>query len=335
MHEWRDHIRREFWKRMMKTIPCSKAEWRSMSCHPFLTEKMVMNNLSHPWDWRALSRQEFGKLHRSLLRMPEKDWDWIHLSSVAPLEFIIQHPRLGWSYRIVYDRMNPPRIPSRPLRIEVIMATTPNRELDWRSLSTVAPLGFILAHRTLSWKWKVVTRRPDMSFRILHLHPNVGWDLSYAMQHLPFGSHHLRVSPFLLDFALLSLNPYLTRSVLRQHIHRPWDWKGLARHPAFRPEVIFHDALLRPFWRWDHCLLHPRISWKFYHIVRREFTITHHFSLLSKNHFQVPDAYHRAVLYRFLLTHLVRLRIQYHLRLLRFLSPRIPCPLFPRLLEFV
>lgn len=337
--EWVEHMRREFWKRMMKNpTKCSRMEWKNMSGHPFLTESMIANNPDHPWDWRALSRQEFIKIHRSLLQTPEKDWDWIHLSSTIPLEFILQHPRLGWSYSIVYDRMHPRRtIP--PRRIEILLATTPGNELDWKTLSMTAPLSFILSHATLSWKWHLVTRRQGVSFRILHHHPNLNWDLKHAMRHLPFSSHHLTFSRFLLDFPLLSLNPHLHRHILCRHLDRPWDWKALARHPAFPPQKIYHDTVLRPLWRWDHCLLHPRISWEFYNIARREFTITRHFSLLSKNHFHASDIlppYLRAVLHRFLLTTLYRRRLHHQFRLLRYIRNHLPSCLFQLpLLQFV
>jgi hypothetical protein len=51
------------------------------------------------------------------------------------------------------------------------------------------------------------------------------------------------------DCRILSKNPYHHPQLLRQFLHYTWDWKLLARHPAFPPEIIFYDPVLAPRWQ--------------------------------------------------------------------------------------
>jgi hypothetical protein len=314
--EWETHMRQEFWKRMIKNPNKSSAlEWRAMSSHPFLARKMLENNPHRPWQWRHLSRQEFDKIRVMLLRMPYKDWDWHHLSSTCPMDFIIAHPQLAWIHGIVYDRYRPSS--------DVLCNNNNNN--DWIDRSKSTPLSVILSSTFLPWRWKIVTRRPDMSFDPIFRHPHLQWDIRHAMVHLPFASHHLLTpSTITIDYSALSTNPHLDRPMLYRHLHKSWDWNALARHPAFPPHIIYQDPLLQPLWRWDRCLLHPRLSLNFYHIIRHQFTIPCHFSLLVRNHFHTSETIHpyfHAVLRRFLLriffrrTLLKKLRFFLHLRL--------------------
>lgn len=156
------------------------------------------------------------------------------------------------------------------------------------------------------------------------------------MSNIRFDSYHL--SEKIMDFRLLSMNPHHRLSILRRNPYKPWDWKALARHPAFPPESILLDPLLSRRWRWDHCLLHPRLTPTTYHTIRRTFTIHDHFSLLCHNHFCQSKSmlpYFNVVRDRFLLRIIRMRRMAHKLRLLSVLSRHIQPHLLHVIIRFV
>ena len=325
--DWEQHLQGEFWKRMHGSR--IKKEFRSMSAHPFLSLRIIEKHPDHPWDWRLLSRRrDPSSISSLLLLFPQKPWDWAHLSKTMPLSFISQHDQLPWIHEIICDRVIVFSSSSSSI--------TTNDPDDYHY-----PIEFILQTIAAPEKWKMLQYHPHLTLDHLLRHPEIPWDWHYAMKTLFFSSHHLLAlenKNIRVHYQLLSFNPYHRPSILRKHLDKPWDWTALARHPAFPPQIIHDDPILSPYWRWDHCLAHPRLELAFYHQIRRKVMISNHFQSLSQNHFEECPSlhpYYLSVRHRFLHSWWIRRRILSHLHLFLLLCKNLPVVLVHLILQFL
>jgi hypothetical protein len=171
-------------------------------------------------------------------------------------------------------------------------------------------------------------------------YPFLPWDMDHVLRHCPFSSYHLPwITTTNKNYHLLSQNPHHTLPLLRRHIHKPWDWAELAQNIAFAPHRVYPYKNELPLWRWDLSLRNPRLTWAFYHLIRKEITIPHQFHHLLKNHFHHATPfllYFALVVRRFLVSALLRRRILRKLRLLVALKSHLdPHLLRSILLEYI
>lgn len=258
------------------------------------------------------------------------------------LSMVEKNPDMPWNWRLLsrQERFHPllEKFPERGWKRSKkkhtnIVASAQNY---WRTRSMVMPISDILSNPSFPWVWPVVSHHPQLTMDHVINYPGFRWDLNHIMTSMRFDSHHL--SQKIMDFRLLSRNPYNNISIIRRNLYKPWDWKALARHPAFPPEKILVDSRLFHKWRWDHCLLHPRLTPETYHTIRRLFTIHNHFSFLCQNHFLHSRSilpYFRVVRDRFLLRVVRARRISHKLRLLTILSHHIHPLLFRHISRFI
>lgn len=269
--------------------------------------------------------------------------DWNSLSShpYLSLSMVEKNPDLPWNWRLLsrQERFHPflDRFADKEWKRHAkTNKNVVNGNGYWKTRSMVMPIADILSNPSFPWVWPVVSRHPQLTMDHVVSHPGLRWDLHHIMTSTRFDSHHL--SQKIMDFRLLSKNPHNRMSIIRRHPLKPWDWKALARHPAFPPEKILVDPLLFHRWRWDHCLLQPRLTPEAYHTIRRIFTIHNHFSSLCQNHFLHSGSilpYFRAVRDRFLLRVVLARLLSRKLRLLTTLSRHIHPSLFRHISFFV
>lgn len=307
----------------ISTNKMNRHRWRIISRHPMLKTEIIIRHNDSPWDWRSLSSQDATKIGPLLIRFPDKDWDWNLLTRELPLQFIMDHEHLSWNIKILFNRF-------------ANQETTISD--NWRSLSIDTEISHILNTSFMPWDWKTVSRHVQLTMNHIYRHPHLNWDWKYVMTHVSFHAHHLEFPILQVDCQLLSINPHNRPHIVKKFLNMGWDWTALARHPAFPPHIIFHDAVLATRWRWDHCLLNPRLTMEFYHHIRRIIHIPNHFDLIGRNHFQYSDQlilYHSGIRRRFLVYVIMRRRFRSALRVLSYLHCLLPFILFRSILEFI
>lgn len=292
-----------FYKQVQKHIQTGgKMEWKIVSAHPYVPVSLVMSHPHLPWDWHSLSKLPFPKIQHLIATHPTKEWDWHYLSLSSPIGFIQQNPTLKWQSEKI----------SR-------------RKYSFEELTT--PLGFALTNLHMPWNWMMLSRHPSMDMDHLFRHPSLPWDMDYVFTNCSFSRHHLAsIAHNNRNYHLLSKNPHNTMDIVRQHLSKPWDWTELAQNIAFSPERVYLYKDQLPLWRWDLTLRNPRITWSFYHKIRKEKTIHRQFHHLLRNHFCYADpffAYFMIVLRRFLWGVICRRRILRKAHLLFVLKSRI------------
>lgn len=305
MDPWKDFMEIQFWNKLQKPSSIGKLEWKAMSNHPFLKKEMVSTLPHGNWDWRILSRKDWCK--DLLVQYPYKRWDWSFLSYQMPYSFIRSHPYFPWDLKMIWKRFDQKKpLPARSF-------------FNWNRLSLESSTSFIFSHLRFPWNWKLVSKNPSLCLGDVCNYPGFSWDFSYIMTNVYFSGIDLQRKGVLFEFKLLSLNPYCRPWIVRQFINKDWDWSKLASHPAFPPSEIIHDSKLAPKWRWDRCLSNPRLSYTFYHDIRRSVFIPNHFIQLSQNHFQksvLLFPYQLSILIRFLWICFVRKKILHKIKLL-------------------
>jgi hypothetical protein len=296
---WKNYFHQHLTQHIVKKEK-KKIDWKLVSCHPFLPIALVQTYPSLPWDWYSLSRLSFEKIQSLLTLFPQKQWDWNHLSSSSPLVFIQENPTLYW---------NRERLARRKYSFEKLLT----------------PLDYILHNPQMPWNWKTLSRHPSLTMDHVFHHPTLPWDMDYIFLHCAFSSYHLSILPS-HAYPLLSRNPHNTLDIVRQFIHKPWDWTELAQNIAFSPQQVHVHQKDFPLWRWDLSLRNPRLTWNFYHVIRREQSIHHQFHHLLKNHFHYSKSflpYFTLVLRRFFLNMINRRRLLRKIHLLAVLHSKL------------
>ena len=292
-----------FYKQIQKHIQNgNKVEWKLISIHPYVPIPLVRLHPRLPWEWYNLSKLPFHKIQDLITLYPTKEWDWHHLSLSSPIHFIQQNPTLKWQHEKI----------SR-------------RKYSFENLTT--PLEYALRNLHMPWNWSMLSRHPSMNMDHLFNHPSLAWDMDYIFMNCPFSRHHLAyIATNNRNYHLLSRNPHNTIEIVRQYISKPWDWTELAQNIAFAPEKVYLYKDQLPLWRWDLTLRNPRLTWSFYHRIRREQTIHRQFHHLLKNHFRYTNSffpYFMLLIRRFLINMMRRRRIRRKVRLLCVLKRKL------------
>lgn len=258
-----------------------KIDWKLVSGHPYLPIHLVEAFPDKPWDWRQLSRLPFQSIQRLILLYPNKQWDWHVLTDMAPTSFKSIHTSFPWinEYTIV-----------RKYSFET------NRIQLEKALSD--------PHLSL-WNWKSLSHHPSLTMDIVCQYPQLNWDMCHVLTHFPFSSYHLdSIATTNHNYYFLSKNPYNTIQKVCRHKTKPWDWSELAQNAAFAPHNVHRHRNELPMWRWDLSLRNPRLTWDFYHMIRKEKKIPRQSQHLFRNHFHHSKplhAYCRVVVRRFLI----------------------------------
>lgn len=247
-----------------------KMDWKLVSGHPYLPINMVEKYSEMPWDWRQISRLPFQSIQRLILQHPHKEWDWHVLTESAPLSFKTIHYHFPWNHKHACVRK--------------YSFETYDIQLNYALLNSNSSL----------WNWNSLSHHPSLTMDIvcqnLHLH----WNMSHILTYIPFSSHHLNLLPTTNHhYSCLSKNLYNTIQIVCRHKTKPWDWTELAQNVAFAPHHIYRHCRTRfPMWRWDLSLRNPRLTWDFYHMIRKEKKIPRQFQHLFRNNFHHSKLLH-------------------------------------------
>jgi hypothetical protein len=296
---WDEYFHHQVLSRVMKD---EKIDWRSISAHPYLPVQVVGKYPSMPWDWRAMSRVAFEKVRPLIMIFPKKDWDWEYLTMTSPRPFIEENPHLKW-YK---DRLA-------------------IRKESFEELHT--PLHYILSNQHMPWNWKALSRHPSLTMDHVVDHPHLPWDMEHILLNCAFSSYHLsQFDGSKQHYRLLSKNPHNTLPILRKYHTKPWSWSDLAQNIAFAPHVVYPHRQEFPRWRWDLSMRNPRLTWSFYHFIRKEIVIPHQFQNLVKNNFEYATfywTYFLIIIRRFLVTAIRRRVMKRKLRVITLLKRRL------------
>lgn len=170
-----------------------------------LRVKNAHNVTSHPelpWHFKALSNnKEITDFEPLLAKVEWKNrWVWSHLSLNPRITFdqVVRYSHYPWNWKGV--SMN------RNIRIPQIACSTFINKLHWNLVSSKARLSEVLAHPTLPWQWKYISRG-IRSFESVLVNPDLPWN---------WGS--------------LSTIPSLRFHHVTQHPQKPWNWRELSRN---------------------------------------------------------------------------------------------------------
>lgn len=254
---------------------------------PFITWKSILYETVR----MQLIRQKF---------IPKKILQLISRHPYTPLSILDDFPFLKWEYDSFYDHplMNetflyeyqakhrrrvfflsvPPgflgKLPSSPFNKE----EKENNRLDWVDLEKSG----------LEDK-KKISHFPSLPLSLVLLNPHKAWDYPFLLLYREWTISQLDVllNSYRIPWKLFSRNHFLTLDILYEFIDKPWDWKQLALHPRFPPQLILQHSWLTTKWNWKHAYKHPRMNIYAWNHLRN--TLHHqpfHSSFLLANSFQ-------------------------------------------------
>ena len=254
---------------------------------PFMTWKSILYETVR----MQLVRQKY---------VPKKILQLISRHPYTPLSILEDFPFLKWEYDSFYDHplmnetflyeyqakyrrrvfflSNPPglmgRLPSSPFEWE----EKENHRLDWVEIEKSG----------LEEK-KKLSHFPSLPLSLVLLNPHKAWDYPFLLLYREWTivQLDLLLNSYRIPWKLFSRNHFLTLEILYEFIDKPWDWKQLALHPRFPPQLILQHSLLKTKWNWKHSYKHPRINFYAWNYLRN--TLHHqpfHSSFLLANSFQ-------------------------------------------------
>lgn len=205
-----------------------------------------------------------------------------------PLQLVIQHPYLPWDFHAL--RKNP------YLTKDIV------KQLQERYHRRVILIGyhlpaFQLFHGCLScdfrgWEncptrfWKM-SCHPLLPLALVVRMPNKSWNYPFLLRYRKWTVRQISMlkKQKKMDWKAFSGNVFLNRTMLEAFLDRKWNWKHLARHPAFPPQDIYQDPILFPRWKWRFVFMNPRITPTFWQSLHKKY----HKPFILSNRFQFSE----------------------------------------------
>lgn len=276
--------------------------------------------------WSDYFHKHLSKCIRNENRV---DWRLASTHPCLPHALVEKYPDAPWDWRALS------KLPFES--VKGLVAALPGKEWDWNQLSSpprrkdstdeTLPLSHALRSAHLPWNWSMLSKSPVATMDHVLRHPSLPWDMEHMLTNCAFSSYHLGcLAPTSQNYLLLSKNPHNTLHIVRRHKDKPWNWSELAQNTAFAPHRVYPHREELPSWRWDLSLRNPRLTWDFYHLVRKEKNIPHQFHHLLRNHLHHAASYkiyYQIVLRRFLCGVARRRLVERKLRVLRAMRRRM------------
>ena len=174
---------------------------------------------------------------------------------------------------------------------------------------------------------------------VLH-HPHKSWDYPFLLLYREWTVQQIDelLNTYRIPWKLFSKNYFLSFDILYEHLDKPWDWKVLAMHPRFPPQLILDDFILFPRWNWKHAYKNPRMTVDCWNYLRKGYRQPFHSSWLFANFFQYSEDLRMAsflLLQKWISFHLHRQRFKRKLRFLLSIYHHLPPDLFGAVIMFL
>ena len=170
--------------------------------------------------WKGLNGHTY--LEELIIRFPEKDWNWYHLSRNASIsmQFISKHERYPWEWNAVSSNPN--------LKIGYVIANL-NKKWDWGSISQnpgIFPED-IDRHPNLPWEWRYISSNPNVRPDFYELHKEKDWDIIWGLSRNPHFAGKLQLNFSEMsetDLMICSKVEHVNLEYVIAHPEIRWDW---------------------------------------------------------------------------------------------------------------
>jgi hypothetical protein len=183
-----------------------------------------------PWKWKNFRihgfRKNVVKLCDIVNAFPDKDWNWGELSFLAPSHIVRKYPDKPWNWKNILD-------------LELVK-DFPDKEWDWKQLSRFLKVEDILNNPNFPWEYEEMftynrscycnsLNEEYMSF--LHLFYNKLFSkeekINIVCSRRNVASRYLNLPNIkdMINWKLLSGNPNLTITILKEFPEKDWNWE--------------------------------------------------------------------------------------------------------------
>jgi hypothetical protein len=136
----------------------------------------IRKTSDRPWDWESLC----VKKHITwefILEFADKNWSWYTLSEHSQINwgFVLEHPELPWDWVA---------LSFREVTLDIVNSLA-KYPWDTEGLSYQLPLLDIIGNPTaFSWNWASISKREDLTKKIIMENTNIPWDFKIISERL-------------------------------------------------------------------------------------------------------------------------------------------------------
>uniref|UniRef100_A0A6C0D129 Uncharacterized protein n=1 Tax=viral metagenome TaxID=1070528 RepID=A0A6C0D129_9ZZZZ len=243
--------------------------------------------------WKSIVKESIHQLLFGQKYIPKKTIQIISRHPYTPLAILEEYPFVRWEYTSFYDH---PQMTQTFIynfqakyRKRVFLRTS--------SLGSLGRLPNSPFHKdfhkennnslSLQEKKKLSYSSTLPLSLVLH-NPDPSWDYPFLLLYRKWTIDQLDrlLNSYRIPWKQFSRNYFLTFDILYHFLDKPWDWKLLATHPRFSPDLILLDPILFPRWNWKHAYKHPRMTISVWNYLRKAYKQPFHSSFLLANSFQ-------------------------------------------------
>jgi hypothetical protein len=187
---------------------------------------------------------------------------------------------------------------------------------------------------------KKLSYSPTLPLSLVLHNPNPSWDYPFLLLYRKWTIDQLDrlLNSYRIPWKQFSRNYFLTFDIIYHFLDKPWDWKMLATHPRFSPDLILLDPILFPRWNWKHAYKHPRMTISGWNYLRKAYKQPFHSSFLLANSFQYSSElrmYSYLLLQNWIRFHRWRHTLERKRKFLCNLLHILPCELVIHTLSFL
>lgn len=223
-----------------------------------------------PFQCRFLSRNKSPQVIDLVLRRPDYDWDWVHVSMHIALQphHVLDHRRLPWNFAMMSRAPVAPRLVSR----------IPNKPWDYGELSKnkCMQIRTALQHPDKLWDWAALSAASDVTLDIVQAHIHRPWNWELLSKSVPI-QQILDNLDYPWRWHYISANPSVRIEHVKNNVFLPWVWPILQRQLSV-DDILEHANHLSDFSYLSdriplkYILDHQNMTWTWPHIFRRDFT---------------------------------------------------------------
>ena len=241
----------------------------------------------------------------TLLKLfPHKNWDYDRLSRNPnmTLDYVLKHPKRGWTYTAAAKYVNVGNMTILPDKISdlsgslsenqtitwEIAINNPTLGWNWRLLSCNPSISWetIFSNLDYPWKWKYVSLNPNLTLDIVMNNSKINWTWHYIYQNpgIIIISEVIKLEKNPDLFRYISYNSSVSWSLVKENINKDWNWRILSHNMNIPISAILdhQDKSLC----WKFLSKRPDLTWK---LIEKNCDAPWEWRFISSNKIITPE----------------------------------------------
>ena len=224
------------WKNIESTLEIIKWDWDLLSMHPSITWDIIKKFPRKKWNCKCVSKNPnitFQIVRENL----NYDWDWREISSKPDLDpsFVYQNSYYDWNWHYV------------PLNWDLCQYL--HSEILCMNVNLTEDIveNFVYKNgERPKWNWFNLTYA-HFSFAFVIKHADKDWNWNHVWKSFKITPSQIKRFSSLIDFDLLSYNPYITDEIVQTYKDKNWNQNALKELYPFKQKLRSKDKIVKNY----------------------------------------------------------------------------------------